>query len=224
MSDEDKAQFELVLSGYAHDGNEQVAFISTIPKALFNLFFEFHFTNAWNKQYHASGLQISFNNAVRHTGQDTSTIYGNHAVKPNERYEWKLQITKMCRRSFYPFNLYIGIVKNDVRWMGQHLNDHKWCLHNMGYRLEIATFKIYKPHYYYHGDDTIFNDNGSDSKVEEGDIILIDIDMTNGKNSIKFEVKDKRYLLTQTAVTKPAEYRLACTFSFSSTGSILQSL
>ena len=81
--------------------------------------------DTWDAKHHASTLQISyFNNCVHHKGNDTAALFGNHVVKPNEKYQWKIRIKTIFKR----FNIYVGIVKNDNERISKHLDDNDGVL------------------------------------------------------------------------------------------------
>ena len=45
------------------------------------------------------------------------------------------------------------------------------------------------------------------NKIEEGDIIIIDVDMAKAENTISFEVEGKQYDLSRKTRSQSGEYR-----------------
>lgn len=208
-------QFAVVVSGYAKDGeNSNDKFTTEIPTDLFDVIFDFYFvsTDSWDTKlnHHSTTLKITYDNCVLHTHNDTASLFGNHIVKPGEEYQWKIEILESEK-----FNAYFGIVKNNNEWIQKHLNDNKWNWGKNGYRWEVETNQFMGEKRFY---------SSRPSPVKKGNIIIVNVDMKSNWKKVSFKVEGGSYDHNRTTDINPAEYRLACSFSYCATGSVIKML
>ena len=120
-------RLELLIFGYIEQSTKSLSIFSdnNIPSSVIDIIFQYidRSKDKWSNMNANNNWksQITYYRANNYNNQ-VCTLFGDHVVKPNEIYTWRIQLHK------YTNNFYIGVIKNKKKileqWSTKSVTEH----------------------------------------------------------------------------------------------------